>query len=159
MIAGLNCHRVLPTVFVGPDLRLEQDIELLRSLGVTAILSLQSEEDVKGHSTVILGAVIDAGLKVHKVSISDFDRADLKLKLPASVTALNDLVESGETVYVHCTAGVSRSPTVVAAYMNQCLHWSLESAVNHLMSIRVCCPDLELISTTDWGPQRKRGSE
>jgi protein-tyrosine phosphatase len=103
--------------------------------------------------------VIDAGLKVHKVPITDFDRADLKLKLPASVTALNDLVESGETVYVHCTAGVSRSPPVVAAYMNQCLHWSLESAVNHLMSIRVCYPDLELISTTDWGPQRKRGSE
>ncbi|PYV87264.1 MAG: hypothetical protein DMG90_18495 [Acidobacteria bacterium] len=112
MIARLKCDRVLPTVFVGPDPRLEQDIELLRSLGVTAILSF--EEDVKGHSTAILGAVIDAGLKVHKVSISDFDRADLKLELRASVTELNDLVESGETVYVHCTAGVSRSPTVVA---------------------------------------------
>ena len=55
-----------------------------------------------------------ARIVVYPSAAHDFDRADLKLKLPASVTALNDLVESGETVYVHCTAGVSRSPTVVA---------------------------------------------
>jgi len=47
--------------------------------------------------------------------------AQLQTCLPDSVAVLERMLKQGHSVYVHCSAGVNRSPTVVAAY----LHWWL----------------------------------
>jgi protein-tyrosine phosphatase len=77
--------------------------------------------------------------------VADFDRAELALKLPACVDALNALLTAGDTVYLHCTAGVNRSPTVAVAY----LHWSLgrplDEALAHVRDCRDCVPDGEAV--------------
>ncbi|MGH9496760.1 MAG: dual specificity protein phosphatase family protein, partial [Candidatus Sulfotelmatobacter sp.] len=43
--------------------------------------------------------------------------------------------------YVHCTAGISRSPTVVAAYLHWRLKWPLERALAALKEARECTPN------------------
>jgi protein-tyrosine phosphatase len=58
--------------------------------------------------------------------VTDFDSLDLKRQLPVCVMVLDELVSAGYRVYVHCTAGVTRSPTVIAAYLHWKLHWPLE---------------------------------
>jgi len=57
---------------------------------------------------------------VHK-PITDFSEEDLIKKLQSAIDALKKLVDSkeGSKIFVHCTAGMSRSVSVVAGYMCQ----------------------------------------
>ena len=76
----------------------------------------------------------------------DFSGEGLRAGLPAAVCALDALLEAGHRVYLHCTAGMGRSPGVAIAY----LYWlrgypSLDSAYTALTSIRPCGPNKEAI--------------
>ncbi|NXL90071.1 PTPM1 phosphatase, partial [Alectura lathami] len=44
--------------------------------------------------------------------------------------------ERGNSVYVHCKAGRSRSATMVAAYLIQLHHWSPQEAIEAIAKIR-----------------------
>ena len=147
----MNCHRVLPNLFVGPDPREGADFEALRSLKITAVLSLQTKDDLRdrgpGWEQKAAGA---AGLDFLNVPVTDFDSADLQRKLPECVRALDGMLKAGHSVYVHCTAGVSRSPTVVVAYLHWCQAWPLARALAHVKKIRECCPNSEAIRHADW---------
>ncbi|XP_010709736.1 phosphatidylglycerophosphatase and protein-tyrosine phosphatase 1, partial [Meleagris gallopavo] len=44
--------------------------------------------------------------------------------------------ERGNSVYVHCKAGRSRSATVVAAYLIRLHHWSPQEAIEAIAKIR-----------------------
>ncbi|XP_006113492.1 phosphatidylglycerophosphatase and protein-tyrosine phosphatase 1 [Pelodiscus sinensis] len=44
--------------------------------------------------------------------------------------------DSGNSVYVHCKAGRSRSATMVAAYLIQLYHWTPQEAVDAIARIR-----------------------
>ncbi len=111
-------------------------------MGITAILSLQSEEDVRDRKPDWeKDAAENEGLNFRNVPVTDYDSFDLKWKLPACVKALHELLSAGHRVYVHCTAGISRSPTVAAAYLHWCEHWPLERAVDQTRESRPgCCP-------------------
>jgi hypothetical protein len=43
----MKCDRVIPHLFVGPAPLADDDFQQLKTLNVTAILSLQTEEDGK----------------------------------------------------------------------------------------------------------------
>jgi len=142
----MKCDCVLPNLFVGPDPRDEADFEQLRSMKITAILSLQTDGDVRmGDLRSRRSAATKLGLAFHNVPVVDFDRAELRRKLPHCVAALNNLLEAGEIVYLHCTAGVNRSPTVAVAFLHWKLGWTLDQALTHLLAVRNCCPDTEVI--------------
>ncbi len=147
----MNCHRVLPGLFVGPDPREAADIEALRSLEITAILSLQTEDDLRDRGTGWeKKAARAAGLAFRNTPVTDFDSADLQQKLPECVSALDGMIKAGHSVYVHCTAGVSRSPTVVVAYLHRCLAWPLAQAMAHVTGTRNCCPNQDAIRHAPW---------
>jgi len=147
----MNCHRVLPNLFVGPDPREVADFEALRSLKITAILSLQTEDDLRDRG---LGWEQETGraaaMDFLNMPVTDFDSADLQRRLPECVRALDGMLKAGHSVYVHCTAGVSRSPTVVVAYLHRCLAWPLAQALSHVTEIRDCCPNSEAIRHANW---------
>ena len=142
----MKCTSVLPNLLVGSDPRLKDEFEELKSRKVTAILSLQTDEDrVEGGIEGERTAAHEAGLAFSSVPVEDFNRADLRISLPESVAELDRLLKQGHTVYVHCTAGVNRSPTVVAAYLHWCLGVELLQALIHLHACRDCLPDAEAI--------------
>jgi len=131
---------ITANLWVGPCPDEVSDFEQLKSRGITAILSLQSEEDVESGPGWEPKAARDAGLGFRNVPVTDFDSLDLKICLPRCVQVLDDMVKAGECVYLHCTAGVSRSPTVAAAYLHWRLNWPLEQALEHLRAARNCVP-------------------
>jgi protein-tyrosine phosphatase len=142
----VKCDCILTNLYIGPDPREPEEYEQLRSLNVTAILNLQTEADV--HSGGIKRArqmAKRAGFGFISVPVMDFDRLELQRKLPDCVRKLDRLLRVGHTVYIHCTAGVNRSPTVAVAYLHWCLQWPLDQASTYLHRIRDCCPDLESI--------------
>jgi hypothetical protein len=148
----MKCGCVQPNLFVGPDPKDEGDFEQLRSMKVTAILrpsvrrGRANERPSKRRNTAAR-----RGLIFHNVPVADFDRAHLRRRLRDRVAVLDDLLKSGQIVYLHCTAGVSRSPTVAAAFLHWKLGWTLDQAIAHLLTVRNCCPDAEVIRGA-WNP-------
>lgn len=142
----MNFAVIVPNLLVGPQPCETADFEELKSYGVTAILSLQSEEDlnhrIAGWAEAEAGS---AGMVFFNKPVLDFDMLDLKCRLPYCVKAVENLIKDGHTVYLHCTAGVNRSPTVAAAYLHWCLKWPLDQALRRVMEARECCPLGDLI--------------
>jgi protein-tyrosine phosphatase len=147
----MKWDRVMPGLFVGPDPREEADFDALRAVKITAILSLQTKDDLRDRGIEWEErSALRAGLTFRSVPVTDFNTADLQHKLPACVSALDGMLKAGHSVYVHCTAGVSRSPTVVAAYLHWCLGWPLRRALTHMEETRNCAPNSNAIRGAVW---------
>jgi protein-tyrosine phosphatase len=137
----MRCAPVTPELWVGPYPDDRADFDFLKSQGITAILSLQTPEDLPQREPGWEeSAAQSASLAFKNVPVTDFDTLDLKYQLPKCVKALDDLLSAGHRVYLHCTAGVNRSPTVAAAYLHWCLDWPLEQALAHVKEVRNCVP-------------------
>ncbi len=145
-----------PQLFLGTCPGHETDVLRLRSgLGVTAVLNLQTDADFDRWR--IDWPRLEEAYARHHVAvvrkpITDFDREDLALKVADAAQALAGLLSVGHRVYVHCTAGIERSPATVIAYLIQDQGHSLESAVEWVTSRRDCAPYLDVL-------QRVYGSE
>jgi len=147
----MDCDRVTPNLFVGSCPLDSKEVEELRSLGVTAILSLQTEQDTgeRGIEWEEKTALV-AKLTFRSVPVRDFDTTDLWRKLPECVIALDRMLKAGHTVYLHCTAGTGRSPTVAAAYLHWCSAWPLDRALSYVREARDCSPNAEAIRRARW---------
>ena len=146
----MKCGCVLPNLFVGPAPNDEADFKQLQLMKITAILSLQTAEDIVTGLESRRKAASKRGLTFHNAPVVDFDRADLRRKLRDCVALLDTLLENGDVVYLHCTAGVSRSPRVAAAFLHWKQGWTLDQAITHLLNLRNCCPDAEIIRSQQW---------
>ena len=111
----------------------------MKKLGVTAVLSLQSDSDLSrtGLSWAALWRLqVERGLEVHRHSITDFNPKDLIEKLEEAVDILEDLAARHERVYVHCTAGVNRSPTICIAWLFMRQGRSVDQALKEVLRRR-----------------------
>jgi protein-tyrosine phosphatase len=149
----MDYHRILPKSFIGSHPENAEDIERLkREAGITAVLNLQTDDDMRHFKLdwdSLLHHYKNCGIVLRRVPVRDFDALDLHRKLPACVSALNSLLESGHTVYLHCSAGAGRSPTVAIAYLFWRCGWGLEQAVAHVTQCRPCSPNVEAIRLAD----------
>lgn len=76
------------------------------------------------------------GFKHLHVPMSDAGTTELTDVLPAALDHIDQARTSGGRVFVHCFAGVNRSPTVVLAYLVMRFGWRLREAWCHLTSRR-----------------------
>jgi len=146
---AMNFNQVLPNVFVGSYPESVDDIEQLqKKVGVTALLNLQTEEDMQRLGCDWRGLRAHCRrlkLALRHVPVRDFDAEDLRKNLPVCVQALGELLRKGHTVYVHCTAGLGRSPSVVITYLHWVQQFELDKAVRLMQQCRPCSPNLEAI--------------
>ena len=58
----------------------------------------------------------------------------------------------GTPFFVHCSAGVNRSPSTVIAYLHWVLDWEFDRAFDHVIGCRSCDPYVEAIklASGDW---------
>jgi hypothetical protein len=145
----MDYHRIAPKLYVGSRPETVSDIEhLKREVGVTAVLNLQTDDDIRYFKLdwdSMVSCYQACGIAVHRAPVRDFDPADLQDKLPACVSVLGTLLESGHTVYLHCSAGAGRSPTVAIAYLCWRSAWDLDRAVAHVVQCRPCSPNTDAI--------------
>ncbi|MCA9546832.1 MAG: dual specificity protein phosphatase family protein [Myxococcales bacterium] len=92
----------------------------LAEQGLTAVVSLQSDADLAQLDLPWSEALTDyaaLGIDATRVPVVDFDRLDLGRNLDAAVAAIQAQVAAGRAVYVHCNAGLNRSPSAVIAWL------------------------------------------
>jgi len=145
----IDFGNLLPELFVGSCPSNEVDVKQLRLMGITGVLNLQTDADFerwKIDFSALQQASYDLDLVIQRVPIIDFDDADLARHLPASVTLLQRMLAVGHTVYLHCTAGKERSPTVALGYLSLCRGMELQQAVTHITQIRDCQPKAQVVA-------------
>ena len=77
-----------------------------------------------------------------------------------SVQALDELLQQGHTVYVHCSAGINRAPSTVVAYFHWIRGLELDDAVHRVKTCRQCEPYLEaIVRATEHRLRRKSKSD
>lgn len=106
---------------------------------VSAVLSLQ-HDDCLAYWGIHYGTLYRAGealgLLMERCPIRDFDTADMRSRLPAAVSMLSGMLGRGHRVYVHCTAGMGRAPTVVLGYLTLVGAYSTDEAARLILKGR-----------------------
>ena len=123
-------------------------IELRRELGVSAVLNLQTDEDLERlecNWPQLRAHYRRSKMVVRRVPVRDYDSDDLRKHLPECVQTLHELIRDDHIVYVHCTAGLGCSPSVVVTYLNWVQQCDLDKAVHHVVACRPCSPNVDAI--------------
>lgn len=145
----MDISSILPNLFVGPSPHSPRDIDQLkRDQKISAVLNVQTDDDFAYWGIDL--ATLETHyrklkIEVRRIPVLDFDPDDLRRHLPECVKALDALLQRGHKVYVHCSMGVNRSPSIVIAYLFWIKGWQLEEAVDHVTRIRSCDPYVEAI--------------
>ncbi|HYK87297.1 MAG TPA: dual specificity protein phosphatase family protein [Acidobacteriota bacterium] len=146
----MDCDQIFPKLWVGSCPRNVQEIDrLVHEARISAILSLLTDHDIErlGHDwPLCLAHCALRGVELHRFPIIDGNSEDLRERLPDCVRMLDELLVKGHTVYLHCVAGIERSPSVVIAYFCWCMGYELDAAASYLDRCRGCSPDHEAIA-------------
>ncbi len=145
----MDLSQVVPRLFVGSCPTSTDDIDHLKAeYGITAILSLQTDNDLDYWDMDwkrLECHCHEVGIMVRRVPVRDFDGLDLRKKLSQCVQELDALLKESGRVYIHCTVGAGRSPSVVIAYLHWKQGWNLDEAIEHVARCRSCSPNIEAI--------------
>ena len=145
----LDYDAILDHLFVGTYPRTRRDVDQLKSDdGITGVLSLQTDEDIRAYGLDwkrLSRHYETRGMEVERAPILDFDPIDLRARLGHAVDVLDALMGRHRRVYVHCTAGVGRSPAVAIAWLAWYRGWDLLQAVEFVKDKRHCAPYVEAI--------------
>ena len=139
-------------LFVGTCPRGPEDVlHLKHDLSMDAIVNLQTDGDIRALGIAwqfLWTALVRAGIEVVRVPIVDLDNDDLARGIGEAVEAVAERLERGARVYVHCTAGINRSPTVAIAALAGPKAMGLSAAHEHVKARRRVVPEMDIIR--DW---------
>ena len=145
---NLTYAEILPQLYIGSHPRSVADIERLRrEAGITAVLNIHTDDDMAavGLDFPPLAAHYEScAVVLRRVPMLEL-QPEMRAKLGACIQALEALLADGHTVYLHCTAGIGRAPTVAIGYLHSRLGWEWEEAVTHVKTVRQCSPHLEAL--------------
>jgi protein-tyrosine phosphatase len=145
----LDCNEIIPDrLWVGCFIRPE-DINRLRQMGITAIVSMQSDEDLsefKISLKKLLKAYQSADIEYRRIPTRDFDQQALFANLSKAIMEVEDaLAPRWARAYIHCTAGINRGPTLAAAYLMKIWRMPAQEASNYVAARRHCSPYLAVL--------------
>ncbi|KAL4068195.1 phosphotyrosine protein [Scleroderma citrinum] len=122
-----NASEIFPRLYVS-DLAFAENPTLLRSLGITHVLSAMC-----GHVAVPRSILVQ-----HlQCDLEDLPFAELVDRLPVTTMFLRDaLRDPSARVLVHCVEGVSRSTSVVCAYLIAEYGYEPSQAIQYVKSRR-----------------------
>ena len=147
MEAGINYSRILKKLIVGSCPVLREDVLALKEEDVTAILNLQTDGDFEYWSIdweYVKRAYDESRILAVRYPIRDFDMAHLRERLQGGVELLDEML-SDHTVYLHCSAGINRSPTVAIAFIMRDMDMGMEDAVDYFRERHYCEPYVEAL--------------
>ena len=145
----LDCNEIVADrLWVGSYVQSE-DMSRLKQIGITAIVSMQSDQDLLDYKISlkkILKACEAADIEFRRVPTQDFDQKSLSVTLPQAVAEVEKaMTPRWAKIYVHCTAGINRGPTLAAAYLIKNQGLSAQDAYIYVTTRRHCNPYLAVL--------------
>jgi len=134
---------IVPSLLLGEYPRVEDLAWLQQRFGVSAVLSLQDDDDLanKGLSLAsLVGESRRLGLDFRRRPVADGDAKAMDDALLPLVEEVHSLLEAGHRVFVHCNAGYNRAPTVAIAYLCRYRGTRLQEAAALVKQRRACVP-------------------
>ncbi|KAF9242062.1 phosphotyrosine protein [Melanogaster broomeanus] len=122
-----SASEIMPRLYVS-DLAFVENPTALASLGITHILSA-----MRGY------VAIPANIHLHRAQypLEDLPFSELAAHLPGTTAFLrNAMNDPNSRVLVHCMEGVSRSTSVVCAYLIAEFGWTPAQAIQYVKSRR-----------------------
>ena len=145
---SLNWGQISDHIVIGTCPMTPGDLKRIHlEAGISGVLSLQ-HDDCLAHWGVHYATMHRAGeaigLMMARCPIRDFDAVDMRRRLPAAVSMLAEMIRHGHRVYIHCTAGMGRAPTVVLGYLSLVEAYSADDAIRIILKGRPeALPDWE----------------
>ncbi|CAG9329842.1 unnamed protein product [Blepharisma stoltei] len=97
-----------------------QDVEELKKKGIRNIVRVLYNEDVQKLPDI----------NYHIIPVKDSEKENISQYFPEAIKFIHNILLSNEKVLVHCYKGISRSPTIILAYIIAAQKESIESAWN-----------------------------
>jgi protein-tyrosine phosphatase len=122
-----NVQEIEQGVFIG-DIASAFNVDELKRLRITHVV------------TAILGVApqFPKDFVYMTVPIRDVESEDIKSHLPKTTQFIDDAVSSGGKVLIHCVCGISRSATIVAAWVMSKHGYTVEETLQILKTRREC---------------------
>ena len=150
-VALLDFNKIGNTnIYIGPYLETEQDFESIYKNGINAVLNVQTNKDLEYRQldiNILRKYASKYNINIERYPIEDFSQDELYQKLKVAGDLLNNLIKKGKNVYVHCTAGIGRAPSVVIIYLVLYQNYSINDAVELCKEYRPkISPNIEIIT-------------
>ena len=137
---SLNWGQITENIVIGTCPMVPDDLKKIQSEAeISGVLSLQHDDclafwDIKYATMYRTGTV--RGLMMERCPIKDFDVQDVRKRLPKAILMLANMLTLEHRVYVHCTAGMGRAPTVVLGYLTLVEGYSPDDAIHLILKGR-----------------------
>ncbi|TNV75357.1 hypothetical protein FGO68_gene13665 [Halteria grandinella] len=105
------------------------NLEILKSKGIQVILQVSGEITEPPHPE---------HFEYHQFVLGDSEQADITEHAKRAVEIIEKCHQEGKTVFVHCSAGQSRSGSLVIAYVMKTHKLSFQEALNLVAVGRPC---------------------
>jgi protein-tyrosine phosphatase len=139
---------LLPNLLIGEYPRVEDIAWLKSEFGVTAVHSLQDDDDLAQNAidfSAMRAQCEEAGIRLVRTPIQDGSADHMGERLDDALTALGALVDAGERVYLHCNGGLNRAPTLAIAHLHSHEGMELREALAYVKERRVCGPFMTIL--------------
>lgn len=127
LLSEHNLREVHTNLFIS-DMTIYKAVPILRSLNITNVLNLLSDEEDSHVSEVYRMEGISF------MHLPMYDRRDFKLNtvLPKAIDYIDRQLTSGHKILVHCAVGISRSPAIVIGYLMVKLGMKFDDALRQI---------------------------
>lgn len=130
---------VYPGIFMG-DYTLVQDKRALRELGISHIVNC-SQGTGSGETNTDARFYRDVGIKYHGMKALDLPTYNMMPHFKAASDFIEKALKKDGRIFIHCYKGVSRSATIVIAYLMMKCNTDLEDAVKMIRAKRKIHPN------------------
>jgi protein-tyrosine phosphatase len=110
-----------------------KDTEYLTSTGIQVVVSILTKNEVHDyfHDTDM------SKFEWHHFEADDVFEENISQHFEDSHKVISTALKDGKKVLVHCAGGISRSPTIVCAYLMQENGWSRKEAIEYVSKRRL----------------------
>ncbi|XP_066937605.1 dual specificity protein phosphatase 10-like isoform X2 [Macrobrachium rosenbergii] len=135
-IEQAEAAEVLPFLFIG-NARDAQNLRVLQALGITRVLNVTSH---------LPGYHQDSGICYKTLPAMDSGHQNLRQFFDEAIHFIDEARQAGDRVLVHCQAGVSRSPTIVIAYLMKHTRMTMVDSYKYVKARRpIISPNLNFM--------------
>ncbi|KAF2467951.1 phosphatases II [Lindgomyces ingoldianus] len=117
---------VLPNLYLGP-VSAASNVSFLTNNGITHVLSIGKSPSAVNHLESI---------NYQRLGLIDEEDCDIRPVVERACQFIDSMSSSNEKVLVHCSAAISRSPTIVAAYLMKSCGMTLMESLKILVNAR-----------------------